>query len=283
MRNIIYTTFVFLLLIVVSCKDNEQPYVGYIKVGRVVLESGNGEKATITADTDISNQIQITVPEEAQDWCSVSTNGKTITVTALSENSSNEGIRTAIIDVKCGYRETSFVVIQKFNGQKYLEYDPAKWTATGSDVNAGDGGGYPSLFTPERTTYWHSQYTNATPEHSIVVDMKQELMVAKVSIGRRYYAATKNNYPTVKKMKVYYSLDNIEFTYFGEFTFELPWTAPDGTVVNGNSPLVPADEEIVYKDNVLGVQARYFKMHILETNNKNGTCQVSYFKAFEKL
>lgn len=284
MKFIPYILLASLLLVLHSCKENDQPYVGYIKVDRVVLEAEKGKSVTVTAETDISESIYVTVPEADENWCSVSVNGKEITVTALDANLDKESSRSTVINVKSGYRETSFVVMQKYEGQEYLEYDWSNWTASGSDVQSSDGGGYPSLFSSDRTTFWHSQYSPVLPEplpHQITVDMKQELTVAKVAIGRRHYAANGNNYPTVKTMEIYASLDNDEYTLVGQFTFALPWTAPDGTVVNGNSPLVPGDEEVYFKEG--GVKARYMRMVITETNNTTGNCQVSYFRAFEKL
>ena len=71
-------------------------------------------------------------------------------------------------------------------------------------------------------------------------------------------------------MNIYVSTDGENFEQVGEFTFELPWTAPDGTVVEGNSPLVPA-EEVITLD--APVTARYVRLEITATNNDTG---VSY-------
>ena len=80
---------------------------------------------------------------------------------------------------------------------------------------------------------------------------------------------------------MYASTDNETFTEVGGFTFTFPWTAPDGTVVEGpNSPLIPAYEEIVPAE---PVKARYMKMEITETNTSNNACQIAYFKAYEKI
>ena len=88
--------------------------------------------------------------------------------------------------------------------------------------------------------------------------MKEELEIAKFDIGRRYYAGNGNNYGSVKTLKLYASTDNENYTEVGGFTFTFPWTAPDGTVVEGpNSPLIPAYEEIVPAE---PVKARYMKM-----------------------
>lgn len=88
-----------------------------------------------------------------------------------------------------------------------------------------------------------------------------------------------NNYPTVKTLQLWVSTDNENFTQVGGFTFALPWQAPDGTIVTGNSPLVPAEEVISLAEPVL---ARYVKLIITETNNDTGVCQVSYFKHTER-
>ena len=64
----------------------------------------------------------------------------------------------------------------------------------------------------------------------------------------------------------------------GGFTFELPWTAPDGTVVTSPThPLIPAFEQI---DLDAPVVARYIRLEITETNTPNNACQVAYFKAY---
>jgi hypothetical protein len=110
--------------------------------------------------------------------------------------------------------------------------------------------------------------------------MQKELPVSMVRIARRYYAANGNNYPTVKAMEVYAGMNKDELTFVGGFTFALPWTAPDGTTVTGNSPKVPPYEDIVFS---APVTARYVKLVITETNNTTGACQVAYFKAFEKI
>ena len=81
-------------------------------------------------------------------------------------------------------------------------------------------------------------------------------------------------------MDIYTSTDGENFNQVGEFTFALPWTAPDGTIVNGNSALVPA-EEVITLD--APVTARYIKLEITATNNDDGTCQVAYCKVYEKL
>ena len=282
MKRLSYILLIFTLLATTfSCKEEDHPYVGYIVVERVVVDAGSGVSTTVTADTDISDPITVLVDEEGAEWCSVTTSGKQITVTTTQANPSTEDFRTTTVTVKCGYRVESFTVLQKFEGQQYLQYDWTNWTATGSGVQASDGGGYPSLFTEERTTFWHSQYSPATTlPHWLVIDMKEELEVSMVRIGRRHYANNGNNYPTVKTMEIYASTDNENYTQVGLFSFPLPWTAPNGTVVNGNSPLVPGYEDVVLTS---PTTARFFKLIITETNNTAGTCQVSYFKAMEKI
>uniref|UniRef100_S0DGI1 Carbohydrate binding module family 32 protein n=1 Tax=termite gut metagenome TaxID=433724 RepID=S0DGI1_9ZZZZ len=282
MKRISYILLASLLMVGYGCKKTDNPYVGYIKIDRVVVEASGGS-GTVTADTDISSPIEVTISEADAEWVSVSVNGKQITATATQANT-GDNFRTANISVRCGYRVTTFSVLQKFEGQQYLQYDWSTWTATGSDVQANDGGGYPSLFKEDRTNFWHSQYSpalNPPLPHTIVVDMKKELPVAMVSIGRRYYAPNGNNYASVKTMEVYASTDNETYTKVGGFTFALPWTAPNGTVVTGQtSPLIPGWEDIILPEITT---ARYFKLIITEANNTGGTCQVSFFKAYEKI
>lgn len=279
MKCLSYIIVAFLLVTIHSCKEEDHPYVGYIQVERALLEASAGS-VTVTADTDINEPIKLTVDAKGTEWCTATANGKQITVTATQANTGDD-FRTAIVSVRCGYRITEFTVLQKYEGQQYLEYDWSQWSATGSDVQAGDGGGYPSLFKEDRTNFWHSQYSPATPNpHWIIIDMKKELSVAMVRIARRYYAANGNNYPSVKVMEVHTSADGANYTNVGGFTFALPWTAPDGTVINGNSPKVPPYEDVVFS---APVQARYVKLVITETNNTTGVAQIGYFKAFEKI
>lgn len=283
MKSFKYILLAIVLITTYGCKDADHPYVGYIVIQRAVIEASGGS-VTVTADTDLSEPIRIIEVDEAgAEWCSASVNGKDVIVTATQSNPSKENFRTATVTVRCGYRVTEFTVLQKFEGQRYLEYDWTLWSATGSDVQASDGGGYSSLFKNDRTNFWHSQYSPALADplpHWIVIDMQKEQPVAMVRIGRRYYAANGNNYPSVKTMEIYASTDNENYTQVGGFTFSLPWTAPDGTVVNGNSPLVPPDEEVALTEITT---ARYIKLVITETNNATGVCQVSYFKAYELL
>ena len=257
MKKISYFLSLLLLALFCGCKEQEQPYVGYIIIERAVLDAAEGSTTTITADTDIPSEMIFTM-EDGVDWCTVSASGKEITVKAT----------------------TSFTVLQKYEGQTTLQYDWTKWTATGSDVEAGDGGGYPSLFTDDRTQFWHSAYSggNAPLPHTLVIDMQEELECISFAIGRRAYG--ENNYPTVKTLQLWVSTDNENFTQVGGFTFALPWQAPDGTIVTGNSPLVPAEEVISLAEPVL---ACYVKLIITETNNDTGVCQVSYFKAYGKI
>lgn len=109
----------FLLLIAVyGCKEQEQPYVGYIVIEKAILEADQGATVTITADTDISSDILLSL-EEGVDWCTVSASGKAITVTATKANTNAEE-RTATVNVRCGYRTTTFTVVQKYKGQTNL-------------------------------------------------------------------------------------------------------------------------------------------------------------------
>lgn len=279
MKIVSYLLSFLLLMGVYSCKEQEHPYVGYIIIERAVLEANAGATTTITANTDIDSDILMDV-EEGADWLTVSANGKNITVTATKANTDPVNYRTATVNVRCGYRLTTFTVLQKYEGQEVLQYDWTGWTAKGSDVEESDGGGYASLFTEDRTKFWHSQYSggNAPLPHWLLIDMQKELECISFAIGRRAYGDL--NYPSVKTMEIYTSTDNENFTKVGGFTFALPWTAPDGTVVNGNSALVPA-EEVITLD--APVTARYVKLVITETNNNNGVSQVSYFKAYGKI
>ncbi|MBB4034162.1 hypothetical protein GGR21_000047 [Dysgonomonas hofstadii] len=279
MKSISYILLAFLLIAVYGCKEEDHPYVGYITVERAVVDAAGGS-ATVTAETDINSSIEVSTDA---DWVTATSNGKQITVTVNEANPNTEDFRTATVNVRCGYRITTFTVLQKYEGQEYLQYDWSSWTAIGSDVQASDGGGYTSLFTEDRTTFWHSQYSPALTDplpHWLVIDMKQELEVSMVRIGRRHYTANGNNYPTVKTMEIYVGTDGENYSKVGEFTFALPWTAPDGTIVTGNSPLVPGYEDVMMPEIVT---ARYVRLVITETNNTAGTCQVSYFKAFEKI
>ncbi|MCD8183511.1 MAG: discoidin domain-containing protein [Bacteroides sp.] len=245
---------------------------------RAVVDAAANSTTTITADTDISSPILLEVDEDGADWCTVSSNGKNITVTATQANTETT-FRIAKVYIRCGYRETEFTVLQKYDGQTTLEYDWTKWTATGSDVQENDGGGYSSLFTEDRGKFWHSNYSNSAPcPHWLLIDMKEELSCIMFRIARR--GAGVNNYPSVKKLDIYASTDNENFTKVGGFVFALPWTAPDGTVVNGNSPLVPPYEEVTLTE---PVTARYIKLVIEETNNTTGVAQVAYFKAYGEI
>lgn len=285
MKKISYLLLLLLAFVYAGCADTEQPYVGYVVIERAVVEAEASSTTTITADTDIDSPIEIKsidFGEGVDEWCTITTKGKEITVTTTQANTGSN-YRTATVNVKCGYWLKSFQVLQKYAGQEYLQYDWTRWTATGNSVESSDGGGYASLFSEDRTTYWHSQYTGAVPSlpYWIVVDMKEELEIAKFDIGRRYYAGNGNNYGSVKTLKLYASTDNENFTEVGGFTFTFPWTAPDGTVVEGpNSPLIPAYEEIIPAE---PVKARYMKMEITETNTSNDACQIAYFKAYEKI
>lgn len=278
MKKLSYLLLLFLLVIVGGCAEKEQPYVGYIVIERAVLDATANSSTTLTADMDISSPI--IVDDVDADWCEVSVKGKEITVTATSANT-DSNYRTATVSVTCGYRETTFTVLQKYNGQEFLQYDWTRWTATGNGVETSDGGGYSSLFDEDRSTFWHSPYSYSVAlPYILEIDMKEELECAMFHIGRRYYV-NGNNYGTVKTMNIYASIDNQNFEKVGGFTFTLPWTAPDGTVVNSTtSPLIPAYEEIVLPSPVV---ARYIRLEITETNMTNNACQVAYFKAFERI
>lgn len=275
MKKLSYLLLFLLSVIAYGCAEEDHPYVGYITVEDAFLPAAGGT-TTVTANTDISSPIEMELVG-APDWCTIAINGKEITVTATKPNT-NPDSRKATVNVRCGYREESFTVIQQYNGQEYL-HDWTGWTATGSDAHS-EGGGYPSLFIDNNTTYWHNDYGNNQPTHWLLIDMKKELPVGLVRIGRRM--AGVNYYPSVKTMEVWTSTstDDASFTKAGSFTFALPWTAPDGTVVNGNSPKVPAFTDVAFAS---PVTARYVKLKITETNNTTGVCQVAYFKAFKQV
>lgn len=274
MKKLSYLLLLLLTVIAYGCAETEQPYVGYIVVEDAVLPASGGS-TILTADTDISSPISIEV-EKGADWCTISIAGNEITATATQANTGLDS-RKAIVYLRCGYREETFTVTQQYEGQQY-EVDWSDWTASGNSVQANDGGGYPSLFTEERTTFWHSNYSEPVPlPYEIIIDMQEEHTCYKFRIGRRAYGAI--NYPSVKTMEIYGSTDNENFTKVGDFTFALPWTAPDGTVVTGNSALIPGIEDVELEK---PVTARYVKLVITETNTSNKTCQVSYFKAYEK-
>ena len=279
MKKISYLLLLFFSAIVCGCSEYEQPYVGYIVVERAVLDAAANSSTTVIADTDISSDI--VVDNVDADWCQVSVNGKEITVTATSANT-DSSYRTATVSVTSGYRQATFTVLQKYDGQEFLQYDWTRWTATGNGVETSDGGGYPSLFKEERTNFWHSPYSYSVPlPYILEIDMKEELECAMFHIGRRHYAPNGNNYGTVKTMNIYASTDNENYEKVADFTFALPWTAPDGTVVKSyTSPLIPAYEELVLSS---PVKARYFRLEITETNTSNNACQVAYFKVFERI
>ncbi len=159
-------------------------------------------------------------------------------------------------------------------------HDWTKWIATGTTCEASDDGGYPSLFTENRSQYWHSSYSVPIEKPwDIIVDMKQELECSMPQIGRRFYPGNGNNYGTVKHMDIYTGDGASSWTKVSEFSFDLPWTASDGTVVEkSTSPLIPAYEEVKFTE---PVTTRYFKMVIIETNGNHA--QVSYFKVFERI
>ena len=272
-----------LSLVLWGCAETEQPYVGYVKIEwRGILDANAGATTTVNADTDITSGIEvesIDFGDSETQWCTAEVSGTGIVVTATEANTGSAE-RTATVHVRYGYWQTSFIVLQKYEGQEVIQHDWATWTATGNGVESSDGGGYPSLFTEDRTTYWHSQYSGNAPSlpYWIVVDMQEELEVVRFDIGRRYYAGTGNNYGTVKTLNIYASTDNENFERVGGFTFELPWTASDGTVVtSATSPLIPAYEEV---DLDAPVTARYIKLEITETNMSNNACQIAYFKAY---
>lgn len=121
MKALSYLVLFLLMVVTHGCAEEDHPYVGYINVGLAVVDAAGGS-TTITADTDISDPILLEVDEADAEWCTVSANGKEITATATKPNP-NATTRTATINVKCGYRITSFTVLQKYVGQEYLQYD----------------------------------------------------------------------------------------------------------------------------------------------------------------
>lgn len=279
MKPLSYLLLFLLSVVTWGCAEEDHPYVGYITIDRAVVESTAGASATVTANTDISSPISVEVTGDGAEWCTASVNGKDITVTTTQANPDAD-FRVATVNVKCGYRVAEMTVLQKYEGQEYLQYDWSTWSVKGSDFQDGDGGGFDALLTENRGDFWHSQYNPATPNpHWLLIDMKEELSVDMFRIARRGYGAT--NYPSVKVMEIYTSTDNENFAKVGGFTFALPWTAPDGTVVTGNSQLVPPYEDVILS---APVTARYVKLVITETNNSSGgACQIGYFKAMQKI
>lgn len=281
MKRLFYILSFVLVTVLSACGEYDQPYVGYIIVDRAVLDATANSSTTVLADTDIPSDISV-ASNSGSDWCEVSINGKEITLTATAANT-DSNYRTANIVLSCGYRQTTLTVLQKFNGQEFLQYDWTRWTATGNGVQANDGGGYSSLFTEDRGKFWHSAYSPASVAlpYILDIDMQEELECAMFHIGRRHNSGNGNNYGTVKTMNIYASTDKENYEKVGGFTFALPWTAPDGTVVDkATNPLIPAYEEIKLAS---PVKARYIRLEITETNMSNNACQVAYFKAFEKI
>lgn len=281
MKRLFYILSFVLVTVLSACGEYDQPYVGYIIVDRAVLDATANSSTTVLADTDIPSDISV-ASNSGSDWCEVSINGKEITLTATVANT-DSNYRTANIVLSCGYRQTTLTVLQKFNGQEFLQYDWTRWTATGNGVQANDGGGYSSLFTEDRGKFWHSAYSPASVAlpYILDIDMQEELECAMFHIGRRHNSGNGNNYGTVKTMNIYASTDKENYEKVGGFTFALPWTAPDGTVVDkATNPLIPAYEEIKLAS---PVKARYIRLEITETNMSNNACQVAYFKAFEKI
>jgi len=266
MKQIMYILSGILILLS-ACRDLDDPYVGYIQVDRAVLGYQAGW-ATVTADTDISGEITAQVDGDAAEWCKASVSGKEITITA-TENSLDEQ-RFATISVKCGYRTTSFQVIQKKEGLNYLEYKPTGWEATASSSQSGDGAGVTNIFTENRETqFWHSQYSPmADLPHWLLVDMQEELEIGMVRVAWRLYNG--GNYATVRVVEVLVSSDGENFTSVGEILKE----APGGVT---RSPDYPAYNDWVFN----ATKARYIKVLIKETNTANGACQVGYIKAYE--
>ena len=282
MKKLSYLLLLLLSVITYGCAETEQPYVGYIAIERAVLEPTANSTVTVTADTDISSPIIVETKEGAE-WCTVTVKGKEIIATANSANT-DSNYRSATLKVRCGYRETTFTVLQKFEGQQYLQYDWSGWDATGNSVEtgaAGDNGGYSALFTEDQSDYWHSVWSTGTVPlpYILIIDMKKDLDVVMFQIGRRHYPANGNYYPSIKTMNIYTSTDDKNYEKVGGFTFTLPWTAPDGTIVKGNSPLIPAYEEIKLDK---AVTARYVKLEITESN-AGGAAQIGFFKAFQKV
>lgn len=281
MKRLFYILSFVLVTVLSACGEYDQPYVGYIIVDRAVLDATANSSTTVLADTDIPSDISV-ASNSGSDWCEVSINGKEITLIATVANT-DSNYRTANIVLSCGYRQTTLTVLQKFNGQEFLQYDWTRWTATGNGVQANDGGGYSSLFTEDRGKFWHSAYSPASVAlpYILDIDMQEELECAMFHIGRRHNSGNGNNYGTVKTMNIYASTDKENYEKVGGFTFALPWTAPDGTVVDkATNPLIPAYEEIKLAS---PVKARYIRLEITETNMSNNACQVAYFKAFEKI
>ena len=87
MKKISYLLLLLLAFVYAGCADTEQPYVGYVIIERAVVEAEASSTTTITADTDIDSPIEIKsidFGEGVDEWCTITTKGKEITVTTTS-------------------------------------------------------------------------------------------------------------------------------------------------------------------------------------------------------
>lgn len=113
MKKLSYLFLLLLAFVYAGCAETEQPYVGYVVIERAVVEAEANSTATITADTDIDSPIEIKsidFGEGVDEWCTISTSGKEITVTTTQANT-GANYRTATVNVKCGYWLKSFQVL----------------------------------------------------------------------------------------------------------------------------------------------------------------------------
>ena len=105
MKKISYLLLLLLAFVYAGCADTEQPYVGYVVIERAVVEAEASSTTTITADTDIDSPIEIKsidFGEGVDEWCTITTKGKEVTVTTTQANTGSN-YRTATVNVKCGY------------------------------------------------------------------------------------------------------------------------------------------------------------------------------------
>ena len=104
MKKISYLLLLLLAFVYAGCADTEQPYVGYVVIERAVVEAEASSTTTITADTDIDSPIEIKsidFGEGVDEWCTITTKGKEVTVTTTQANTGSN-YRTATVNVKCG-------------------------------------------------------------------------------------------------------------------------------------------------------------------------------------
>lgn len=256
-----------------ACKKNPVPFPPNLAAETMTVTEA-AQTVTIPLDSDV-RITDITMPANAAEWCSIEWSQTEITATLTANALIDRSVTFSLNSIE---RTGTATLIQS---GPYSLLDWTGWTATGNSVQANDGGGYPSLFTVERTTFWHSSYSSGAPALPwyIVVDMKSEQQFGLIALGRRHYAANGNNYGTFKTVEVWSSTDDENYTKAGEGTFSIPWTSPDGTVVSGTtSPLIPP---YMYIELDAPTTARYVKLVITAVNSTNNTAQISSFQVYK--